>query len=359
MSSNPSKPVLIWLITGAIMVAAMVIIGGITRLTNSGLSMVEWKLIMGSVPPLSTEEWQATFEKYQQFPEYQEINAHYTLDDFKSIFWWEYSHRLLGRLIGIVFLVPFIIFWIKGYFTRQWLWRLGLLFALGGLQGFLGWFMVKSGLVDNPDVSHYRLAIHLLAAFILFLYIIWLIMDVVHPERENINVNGWPSKLRILLFVTLIQVMFGAFVAGLNAGLFYPTFPTMNGEWLPSAIADQFAANGYLSIVSDITTIQFIHRWLGIFIFSWIFALYIQYYPSLLSRGKRLFGLLMVIVSTQATLGILALLLSVPILIAVLHQIVALALLTAIIINLHAARSWRPQPAKKTGKCLLPSGFGQ
>ena len=327
------------------LVASMVVIGGITRLTNSGLSMVEWKLIMGSVPPFSAEEWQATFEKYQQFPEYQKLNSSFTLSDFKSIFWWEYSHRLLGRLIGVVFLIPFIVFWIKGYFNKHWLWRLSILFILGGFQGFLGWFMVKSGLVDNPDVSHYRLAAHLIAALLLFSYIMWLIMDIIEPAISKIKIQTYSLSLWALYFLALVQIVYGALVAGLNAGLFYPTYPKMNGEWLPASVSEQFVANGWLALVSDITTVQFIHRWLGTAIFFLVVAIIYVYLPSLLAQNKKRLKYLLWVVSLQASLGILALLLSVPFIIAVLHQFTALIVLGVLIINLHGSRSGRLEPA--------------
>ena len=337
MRSN--KPIVIWLISGAVLVASMVVIGGITRLTNSGLSMVEWKLILGSVPPLSEKEWQATFEKYQQFPEYQQINKNYTLGDFKSIFWWEYTHRLLGRVIGVVFLIPFILFWIKGYFNEKWLWRLGTLFVLGGLQGFLGWFMVKSGLIDNPDVSHYRLAIHLIAALLLFSYIVWLIMDILCPDRGVIKIKTYNKALWVIFIVALAQIMFGAFVAGLNAGRAYPTFPTMNGEWMPASISDQITNIGFISLISDVTAVQFIHRWLGMALFLLVVAVYYNYTPSLLAGGKKHLQILMAVVSLQAILGILTLLYSVPFVIAVTHQFTALILLGVLTINLHGSRA--------------------
>ena len=326
------------------LVAAMVVIGGITRLTNSGLSMVEWKLIMGSVPPLSAEEWQATFEKYQQFPEYQKINSNFTLNDFKAIYWWEYSHRLLGRIIGIVFIIPFIIFWIKGYFTKRWLWRLSLLFILGGFQGFLGWFMVKSGLIDNPDVSHYRLAAHLIAALLLFSYIMWLIMDILDETKDEIKVYGYNISLWALYLLALVQITYGALVAGLNAGLFYPTYPKMNGEWIPASVGEQFATTNWLAMVSDITTVQFIHRWLGTAIFLLVVAMYYLFQPSLVTKSKWRLQLLLWMVSLQALLGILALLLSVPFILAVLHQFTALLLLGVLIINLHGSRLGRLAP---------------
>jgi cytochrome c oxidase assembly protein subunit 15 len=320
------------------MVASMVIIGGITRLTNSGLSIVEWKLIMGAMPPSSDSEWQETFSKYQQFPEYQQINKDYTLADFKSIFWWEYMHRLIGRLIGVVFLIPFVIFWIKGYFDRSWLVKLIVLFALGGLQGFLGWFMVKSGLIDIPDVSHYRLAIHLIAAFLLFSYIIWLIIGLISPDKSDIKVIGYKPILWLFFIITLAQITYGAFVAGLDAGKFYPTFPTMNGEWMPVIIAKQFAEAGWVSLISDVPSVQFIHRILGYTLFILISMIYFAYYPSLREKGKKGLKALYALISIQALLGISVVLLSVPILLAVLHQITALIILGLIIINIHGAR---------------------
>ena len=336
MKSN--KSVLVWLITGAVLVASMVIIGGITRLTNSGLSMVEWKLIMGTVPPLSEAEWQETFTKYQQFPEYQQINKEYTLSDFKSIFWWEYMHRLLGRLIGIVFLIPFIVFWVKGYFSRSWLIRLLVLFGLGGLQGFLGWFMVKSGLIGIPDVSHYRLAIHLIAAFLLFSYIVWLIMDILNPIKDIIRVRTYNVALWAFFVLALAQISYGAFVAGLDAGKFYPTYPKMNGEWMPEVIRQQFNDVGWISLISDVPSVQFIHRSLGIALFAFIIMTYYNYYPSLLAPGKKRFNALLALFSVQVLLGISALLWSVPLLIAVFHQLTALLILGVIIINIHGGR---------------------
>jgi heme a synthase len=317
----------------------MVVIGGITRLTNSGLSMVEWKLILGSLPPLSNQEWQETFKKYQEFPEYQKINAHYTLSDFKSIFWWEYSHRLLGRLIGIIFLVPFVVFWVRGYFSKKWLWRLNGLFVLGGFQGFLGWYMVKSGLVDNPDVSHYRLATHLIAALLLFSYIIWLIMELINPGKSSLKVRGYKFSMWLLYFMALVQITYGALVAGLNAGLFYPTFPTMNGEWVPSSMNVQFNSIGWLALVDDITTVQFIHRWFGITLFFSVLAIYLLNGPSLLVKARKRLKTLLWLVTFQAALGILALLFSVPLMLAILHQFTAAILLGIIVINLHGSRS--------------------
>lgn len=345
MSQKTNKPVVVWLITGAILVALMVVLGGITRLTNSGLSMVEWKLIMGTVPPLTEAEWQSTFEKYQQFPEYQKSNFDYSLDDFKSIFWWEYSHRLLGRIIGIVFLLPFLFFWIRGYFTRRQVWQLGILFVLGGLQGFLGWYMVKSGLVDNPEVSHYRLAVHLAAAFILFSYIVWLIMNLISPLKSTVRIRTYYKALWLIYFLAMAQIVFGAFVAGLNGGLFYPTFPTMNGEWMPAVIHINYNNYGILSLVNNVTSIQFIHRWLGILLLAVTVAIFYFYGPSIMNKNKRYLKYLLIVIFIQALLGVSALLYSVPFSIAVLHQFTALILIGVLVINIHHARPGWPEPA--------------
>lgn len=236
VKSKSDRAIVIWLLIGAFLVASMVIIGGITRLTQSGLSMVEWKLIMGSVPPMNESEWQNTFEKYQQFPEYKKLNVNYTLSDFKSIFWWEYSHRLLGRIIGIIFLIPFIFFLATKKLSTPLIKKLLFVLALGAFQGFLGWFMVKSGLVNNPHVSHYRLAAHLITALFLFAYLFNLALTIGWPSNTKIRIPYYSQLLKVLLAFISVQILYGAFVAGLKAGLFYPTFPTMNGVWMPIII---------------------------------------------------------------------------------------------------------------------------
>ena len=220
MNTQQKRITTTWLYSGLFLIALMVIIGGITRLTHSGLSIVEWKLIGGTIPPLNDIQWQETFEKYQQFPEYQKINTEMSLSEFKSIFFWEYLHRLLGRLIGLVFIIPFIIFWNKKWFNFKQKKQLLILLGLGALQGFLGWFMVKSGLVDVPAVSHYRLALHLITAFGLMCYIYWLVLSFNEVEKKpNNNIN----KLSKWFIVALtIQIIYGAFVAGLKAGYLLP-----------------------------------------------------------------------------------------------------------------------------------------
>ena len=327
------------------MIASMVVVGGITRLTNSGLSMVEWKPIMGTLPPLSEEEWQEAFTKYQAYPEFKEINYDFTLEEFKSIFWWEYIHRLLGRVIGIVFIIPFIVFWIKGYFNRSWIIRLSILFVLGGFQGLLGWYMVKSGLVDNPDVSHYRLAAHLISAIILFSYTVWLALDWRYPEKGVMRVKKYRIALYSVFALTIIQITYGAFMAGLRAGLFYPTYPKMNGEWIPEGLEGKLFSSGWVFLTSNITAIQFIHRWLAIILALMIIAIYYHFGPSLLKENKRRLGLLVIIVLIQIVLGIITIIYLIPIHIALLHQVTALAVITVLLFNMHGARVERPGQA--------------
>ncbi len=337
-TEKSDRVVVIWLLIGAFLVATMVILGGITRLTQSGLSMVEWKLIMGSVPPMNHAEWQTTFEKYQEFPEYKKLNLHYTLADFKSIFWWEYSHRLLGRVIGIVFLIPFIFFLIKKKLDKSLTRKLVFILLMGAFQGFLGWFMVKSGLVNNPHVSHYRLAAHLGTAFFLFGYIFHLALSIGWPTNTKIKIPHYRQLLRLLLAGIIVQIVFGAFVAGLKAGLFYTTFPTMNGAWMPAIIEEMFAKDGWSSLVNTVASVQFVHRWLGVGLWISIILTGVVYEPSMAGKIRTSYALLLGAVSLQAILGILTLLLSVPILIGVLHQFGALVTIMAWVYAMHTTK---------------------
>ncbi|MFY0686718.1 MAG: COX15/CtaA family protein [Cyclobacteriaceae bacterium] len=327
---NKNKFIIYWLWTGLIMVVTMVIIGGITRLTNSGLSMVDWKLIAGAIPPLTAESWEQTFEQYKQFPEYQKLNYNMTLGAFKSIFWWEYLHRLLGRTIGLVFIIPFIFFWIKKWLDKQLMVRLMVIFVLGGFQGFLGWYMVKSGLVDVPHVSHFRLAIHLSAALVLFCAILWTILGL----RDEFTRDRWRPRLFFpyaTLGLLFFQIVLGAFVAGLKAGYGYNNFPFMGETVLPTAdmisIAPPFS-NG--------PVVQFIHRWMA---FVVLFAMGALYKISQTEAStKRLGKWLLVVAGVQVALGIATLMLAVPVVLGVLHQLVAvilLGLLLAIVFHLH------------------------
>ncbi len=337
-TAKADKVIILWLLIGAFLVASMVILGGITRLTQSGLSMVEWKLIMGSVPPMNEIEWQSTFDRYQEFPEYKKLNIHYTLSDFKAIFWWEYSHRLLGRIIGIVFLIPFLVFLIKKKLDKPLTKKLVFILFMGAFQGFLGWFMVKSGLVNNPHVSHYRLAAHLVTAFFLFAYIFNLALSIGWPSATKSRLPHYRQVLNILLVLISIQIIYGAFVAGLKAGLFYPTFPTMNGVYMPEIITSSWATYGWLSFVNTVASVQFIHRWVGVAVWSYVILMAVLYGPSMVGKLKSSFVLLVIIITSQALLGIFTLLYSVPLLLGVLHQLGALVTLMAWVYAKHSTK---------------------
>ncbi len=337
-TAKSDKTIVLWLLIGAFLVASMVILGGITRLTQSGLSMVEWKLIMGSVPPLNETEWQNTFEKYKEFPEYKKLNVHYKLSDFKSIFWWEYSHRLLGRVIGVVFLIPFLVFLINKKLDQPLIKKLLFILFMGAFQGFLGWFMVKSGLVNNPHVSHYRLAAHLVLAFFLFAYIFHLVLQIGWPSKAKIRIPYYKSFLNLILVLIAVQIIFGAFVAGLKSGLFYPTFPTMNGAWIPSVIGNDLNTKGWIALIDTVAGVQFVHRWLGTGLWLILVVVGIVFGSSLTGSLKKGYSLLLGTMTLQALLGIFTLLYSVPISLGVLHQFGALLSLMAWVYAAHTTR---------------------
>ena len=318
MKTTQKRIIRNWLYSGLLLIALMVIIGGITRLTHSGLSIVEWKLIGGAIPPLNDVQWQETFEKYQQFPEYQKINKAMQLSEFKLIFFWEYLHRLLGRLIGLVFIIPFVIFWIKNWLNPKQKKQLLILLGLGALQGFLGWFMVKSGLVDVPAVSHFRLAIHLVTAFGLMCYIYWLILSFTEVEK---SANRIINKLsQYLIIALLIQIIYGAFVAGLKAGYLLPA----NGSVFESVFGYSFRNSSDFNLLNNGFDIQAFHR-----LFAWVvFAITLIIFnktrkTALAKVGALVLGLTMV----QIILGISTLLLSVQIHTAITHQFIAIILL--------------------------------
>lgn len=319
----------------------MVVIGGITRLTHSGLSMVEWNMIVGSMPPVSEQDWQVPFEKYKQSPEYQQRNSHFTLQEFKSIYWWEYIHRFLGRLIGVVFIVPFVYFLIKQKLSSVLIKRCFVLLVLGGFQGFLGWYMVKSGLNKNPFVSHYRLAIHLISAFTVFGFTFWYALDLIYPNSRDINNNTRGiKKAGVIFFVfVIIQIIYGAFVAGLKPvmGLGYPTFPKMGDEWFPDTITAFEPI--WVNFVEKATGVQFIHRYNAYVVI--VLILYIWYKTrqlQLSSLQRKSTELLLWVVIFQFLLGVLTILYSAPLLLAVLHQTGAFLLFGAALLFLHQIR---------------------
>lgn len=326
--STPSS-VIVWLIVVAAMIVAIIMVGGITRLTGSGLSIVEWKPIAGILPPMSESEWTGLFEQYRRTPQYLKENTGMTLEGFKDIFFWEYWHRVLGRVIGIVFFIPFVWFGLRRAISVSLLKKLGIIFVLGGLQGALGWYMVASGLVDIPRVSHFRLAAHLSLALILLGALSWLIMTLIGIRRVSpapVVYNRHIKRLRIsaiaILALISIQIVWGAFTAGLRAGFGFNTFPDMNGHLVPPGL---FALDGFWSnIFYNNMTVQFTHR-----IFGWLVLLSVGVFWVVIQKRQLhwhqklaahvLFGLVIV----QFTLGIITLLSVVKIGFAVAHQVTA------------------------------------
>ena len=313
----------------------MVIIGGATRLTRSGLSMVEWHPISGIIPPLTDTAWKTEFDKYQQYPEYQKLNQGMTLPQFKFIFFWEYVHRLIGRLLGVFFIIPFAYFLIKKKLNPPIMKKLLFMFVLGGLQGLYGWYMVKSGLIDNPHVSHYRLAGHLLLAFGLMAYILWVSL-IINKERFTpstaYNKEKLSPVLNWILAVIVIQIIYGAFTAGLKAGYGWNTFPKMAGEWIPGGLLP--LSPWYLNLIEHNFTVQFIHRMLG-----WILCLLIPSFWRfckgfvLNEHQKKALDWLLWTILIQFGLGIFTLILVVPVWLGVMHQAGALLLFMTAVYN--------------------------
>lgn len=323
-----NKPIIIWLLTGCILIAAMVLIGGITRLTGSGLSITQWKLVTGTLPPLNEAQWLQEFDEYKLSPQFQKINSHFELEDFKNIYWWEYFHRLVGRSIGLVFLIPFLYFLVRKKFERRLIPKLLIVFFLGALQGFLGWYMVKSGLVDNPFVAHYRLALHLTTAFITYGYTFWIALSLIQKERVDA-----PAFIRnfswIILLTILLQIIYGAFVAGTKAGFIYNTFPLMGDSFIPSEMGTLQPT--WLNLFENMVTLQFIHRCIAylltvMVISLWLYSLKNKLQPTLHSAVQ----LMMLIVLFQVVLGIITILnlhLN-PVFLGSLHQFGALMVFT-------------------------------
>lgn len=334
MQVNSNRPVIYWLLTGCLLIFIMVLVGGITRLTNSGLSMVEWNLVMGSIPPLNEAEWLIAFEKYKQFPEYQIVNYHFTLEEFKPIFFWEYLHRLLGRLVGLVFIIPFIYFLFKKMISKELLPKLLLLLFMGGFQGFLGWYMVKSGLNKDPDVSHFRLAMHLTTAFLTFAYTLWVALGLMYPNRVKGAFKSLKAGATVLLLITVVQIVWGAFVAGLNAGKVYNTWPLMGDQLVADAVTAMTPL--WMNFVEGLAGVQFIHRYMAYAVVGLVIYLAVKARKektNVSQRGGMKF--LIGMVSVQFVLGIITLLLGVPVWLGVLHQIGALMLLGSVVFVLH------------------------
>jgi heme a synthase len=325
-----------WLVFCAVVIFAMILLGGATRLTNSGLSIVEWKPLVGAIPPLSEHDWQETFEKYKQFPEYQKINHGMSLHEFKTIFMYEYLHRLLGRLIGVLFAVPMIYFAVRRRLRPGLAPGLVALFFLGGLQGLLGWYMVKSGLVDNPRVSQYRLTAHLGVAVAIYAYMLWLAFELLFARDRKTVAERRPHARWTLVLVALVYLMIlsGGMVAGTDAGFAYPTWPLMGDSFIPRGLYATSPA--WLAMFEDITTIQFNHRMFAYFLFVVLnVSAFLVYRRSTTGRGRLAAILLVLTLVIQVILGISTLLLHVPVALGVAHQGGAVLLLTATLFLSH------------------------
>lgn len=316
-AKNPHAQIINWLYFSAFMVFAMAIIGAVTRLTESGLSMVEWRPLIGTLPPLTDTEWQRVFDLYRETPEYQKKNFGMDLAEFKNIFFWEWFHRFWGRMIGLAYALPLAYFWIRNKIPQGYKPKLLIALTLGGCQAVMGWYMVVSGLVDRPSVSHFRLAAHLSLAFVIFAYLLWLAFSLRGKRNKDVSFcmkrHGW-----VALGLVALTIIWGAFVAGLDAGLVYNTWPHMGASMIPAEL------NSVTGILFDPVSVQFTHRWIAIITagFVWAFAYRIKSFP--------LAGMMFL----QVALGIATLLSQVAIPLAAMHQAGALVLIAIIIYHL-------------------------
>ncbi len=350
----PNRAVRWWLISVAALIAIMVLVGGATRLTESGLSIVEWKPVTGALPPLNEAQWTQAFEGYKSIPQYRELNAGMSLVEFKTIFWWEWSHRLLGRVIGGVYLLPFLFFLWRGAFGAELKRRLWLIFGLGALQGAVGWWMVASGLSERIEVSQYRLATHLVLALLIFAAIVWSLRRLTERPRTVV-----PARLKItgmvLLVLTFVQLYFGALVAGLRAGKVYNTWPGIDGAFIPSADRLLFETPWWRNLFDNTLTVQFEHRMTAYALFALALLHAIDAMRSGAARSV-ISGAwwLLAAITLQATLGILTLLNQVPIDLALTHQAVAIVVLTLAILQAERLAARRMETAQP--KLVVPVG---
>jgi cytochrome c oxidase assembly protein subunit 15 len=339
---NKRKAVAYWLLAGVFMIMVQVLLGGITRLTGSGLSITEWKPIMGALPPMNQEQWQEAFDKYKQIAQFKYLNSHFELSDFKFIFFWEWFHRLWARMLGLIFAIGFVYFLVKRYFDKEMIVPFIILFILGGAQGLIGWIMVASGLNDtNLYVNHIKLAIHFIAALILLCYTLWFALQLLIPaEKQVINTRLHNFTIIIIAFFT-VQLIYGAFMAGLKAAMAAPTWPTINGDWIPP----QLMAH---SFINNPINVHFIHRTLAYLVFTLLMLWFgasgkaVKQNPSSALKHARIWPFILVFV--QVILGIITVISAPKIvfgkfaqfeLLAELHQLMAMFLLMALIVNLY------------------------
>jgi cytochrome c oxidase assembly protein subunit 15 len=319
------------------MVFAMIVVGGMTRLTHSGLSIVEWQPIVGAVPPLDDSQWEETFAKYRETPEYRLRNHDMTLEGFKGIFWWEYAHRLLGRVIGLVFFLPFLWFIARRRIPRRLAWPLAGIFTLGALQGAVGWFMVKSGLVDDPRVSSVRLATHLGLAFLIYASMLWVALGLFYA-RERAGA-GLARATRALAALVFAMVLSGALVAAIHAGYAYNTFPLMDGNWIPPEIL--MIDPWWMNFVHNMATVQFVHRTIAIVIAVSVALVWwrVRMGTPPGSHARTWAHALAVMAAVQICVGIATLLLRAPLPLAAIHQAGAVLVFTCAVGLAHALRA--------------------
>jgi len=336
MAGNRDRAIAAWLLACCALVVLMIVVGGITRLTHSGLSIVEWQPLLGAIPPLSEADWVVLFDKYKLTPEYQKVNAGMPLEGFKAIFWWEYLHRLLGRGIGVAFLLPYLWFLFRRAIHGALAWKLAGIFVLGGLQGAMGWYMVKSGLVDDPRVSHFRLTAHLGLAFVILGAMLWVAMGLLSPAAAQPDPSLRGRRVlswHVVGFVALM-VLTGGLVAGLRAGHAYNTFPLMDGQVIPPGILqlDPWWKNFFWNVA----TVQFDHR-----LFAWALAFTVPllwWKCRAIAEARLSTTVLLGVLALQIVLGISTLLLSVPVALGVAHQGVAALVLCAALWAAHSLR---------------------
>ena len=357
-AGDPSRQIGIWLWVVCAMVFGITVLGGVTRRTGSGLSMVDWRPIFGVVPPLTEAAWLRVFEMYRDSPEYIHLNAGMSLDEFKVIFWFEYAHRMVGRAIGLVFAIPFAYFLIRRKIPAGLTPKLLVMLALGGSQGVLGWYMVMSGLSENPFVSPYRLAAHFGLAMVILVFVLWVALDLLAPRQRRVptplrGFRGTAVASTALLALTMLS---GAFVAGLKAGYGYNTFPTMGGEWIPSGLL--YLEPAWRNLFENLATVQFTHRVLALA--TTVAVLVVWAYGALRHHGRLgaiarwSLHLLPIAVLGQAALGVATLLLFVPTPLAAAHQGGAVVLLTLLVVLLHQLRE--PEAGRTHG--TVPAGEG-
>ncbi|MEQ1694549.1 MAG: COX15/CtaA family protein [Hyphomicrobiaceae bacterium] len=337
VQAGDRRAVQVWLAAVAVLVFAMIVVGGATRLTDSGLSITEWKPLLGAIPPLSEADWQDVFAKYKTIPQYASVNKGMTLDAFKTIFWWEWAHRFLGRIVGVVFAVPFVAFWMAGRLPVGWVPKLTAVFGLGALQGAVGWYMVSSGLAERIDVSQYRLALHLSIAFVILGALVWLILDLspkrAEPRLQTLTAGDlmWAKVLAVLVFS---QVVIGGFVAGLKAGRAFNTWPLMDGKFIPDGFAR--LEPWWLNLTENMATVQFNHRMAAYA----IVALALWHALQVMGRAddervSASAGLLAVGLAAQMGLGIWTVLAAVPIDLGIAHQGFAAIVFALAVLHAH------------------------